>query len=92
MIRKEPSLQQLLKRIIWSFSLAIIGSWGIIIPRLNLIRLEGVNAADPFWLYFDLISLGVALFGIFMVFYHNSKLTPRLRRLEQMGESRWGLF
>jgi hypothetical protein len=91
-IRKEPSLYQLLRRIIWSFTLVIIGSWAIIIQRLNIIHLEGVGATDQFWFYFDLVSLGLALFGIFMVFYHNSKLTPRLRRLERMGESRWGLF
>ncbi|MDR2349520.1 MAG: hypothetical protein LBF41_02680 [Deltaproteobacteria bacterium] len=89
---KKPSLQKLLRRIIWSFGLAILGSWGMVLPRLGIIRLEDFGKSDDFWFYCDLASMSVAIFGLLMVCYHNSKMKPRLKRLEEMGESRWGLF
>jgi uncharacterized membrane protein YhdT len=88
--RSQPSLSQLLRRIIWSFSLALAGTWGLLIPRLNLISPETAGFAG-FWFYTDLACLTLAIFGIFMVVYHNSRLSPRLARLGRLGESGWGM-
>ncbi|MDR2460721.1 MAG: hypothetical protein LBE38_08070 [Deltaproteobacteria bacterium] len=88
---QQPSLSQLLRRIIWSFTLAILGSWGIIIPRLNIIQLSKEELGSKFWFYTDLISLSIAILGIFLVIYHNSRIAPRLRRLQDLGEDNWGL-
>jgi hypothetical protein len=88
---KEPSLAQLLRRVIFSFSLALAGTWGLLIPRLSLVNPQNAGRFAGLWLYTDLASLTLAIFGIFMVAYHRSRLAPRLARLDEMGESRWRL-
>ncbi|MDR2611562.1 MAG: hypothetical protein LBG06_01520 [Deltaproteobacteria bacterium] len=87
----RPSLRQLLRRIVWSFSLALAGTWGLLIPRLAIMNRESAKGLAGLWFYTDLASLSLAIFGIFMAVYNNSKLAPRLARLGDLGESRWGL-
>ncbi|MDR2353445.1 MAG: hypothetical protein LBF22_09875 [Deltaproteobacteria bacterium] len=89
--RSQPTLNQLLRRIIWSFSLSLLGTWGLLVPRLHILQPELLGFSETFWLYLDLISLSLAIFGIFMVIYHNSRLAPRLSRIQSLGESSWGL-
>jgi hypothetical protein len=37
----------------------------------------------------DLASLSVALLGVFLLIYYRHVLTPRLERLDGLGEARW---
>ncbi|MDR1081180.1 MAG: hypothetical protein LBQ79_09540 [Deltaproteobacteria bacterium] len=87
--RRQPSLSQLLRRILWSFSLALAGTWGLLVPRLYLVNPES-GGLTGLWFYTDLASLTLAIFGIFMVVYHHSRLAPRLSRLGRLGETGWG--
>ena len=81
------SLTKLLRRMIYSFAITVIGCWGLIIPRLNVF---GRPSDTPeIFFYLDLASLALALLGIFMLLYYRHLLLPRLRRLETLGESRW---
>ncbi|MDR1036141.1 MAG: hypothetical protein LBT40_06110 [Deltaproteobacteria bacterium] len=87
--RNQPSLNQLLRRIILSFSLALAGTWGLLVPRLHLVNPD--TAGFPgLWFFTDMACLTLAIFGVFMVIYHNSRLAPRLARLGRLGESGWG--
>jgi hypothetical protein len=83
------SLTKLLRRMIYSFILTVVGCWGLIIPRLNLISQQKSLMSPDFWLYLDLGSLALALIGIFMILYYKHLLLPRLERLETLGESKW---
>ena len=74
---------------IYSFVISIIGCWGLIIPRLNIVSHQALPFGPDFWLYLDVASLALALIGVFMILYYNHLLVPRLRRLDTLGESRW---
>ncbi|MDR2142450.1 MAG: hypothetical protein LBR11_11820 [Deltaproteobacteria bacterium] len=88
-LAKQPSLRQLVRRLLFYFSLALLGSWGLIIPRLFIFHLDPASQASNIWLYLDLISLALVIFGVFMVIYNNSLLKPRLQRLIDLGEAQW---
>jgi hypothetical protein len=87
--RRRLTLSQILRRLVWSFSLAILGSWGLIVPRLRILDLDAAGRSSPIWLYLDIFFLFLAIFGVFMAIYQNSRLSPRLARLSQLGESQW---
>ncbi|MDR1084405.1 MAG: hypothetical protein LBP22_05975 [Deltaproteobacteria bacterium] len=88
-VHKQPSLTQLVRKLLFYFALALFGSWGLIVPRLFIFHLSPERQASHVWLYIDLASLALVIFGVFMVFYSNSLLTPRLKRLTDLGESQW---
>jgi hypothetical protein len=88
-LAEQPSLKQLVRRLLFYFTLALLGSWGLIVPRLFIFHLDPVRQASNIWLYLDLASLALVIFGVFMVLYNNSILKPRLKRLIDLGESQW---
>jgi hypothetical protein len=88
-LSKQPSLRQLVRRLLFYFFLALLGSWGLIIPRLFILHLEPVERTSMVWLYLDLASLALVIFSVFMIFYNNAILKPRLQRLIDLGESQW---
>ncbi|MDR1608023.1 MAG: hypothetical protein LBT38_06405 [Deltaproteobacteria bacterium] len=88
-LAKQPSLKQLVRRLLFYFSLALLGSWGLIVPRLFILHLEPAQKTASIWLYLDVASLALFIFGVFMVLYNNSILKPRLQRLTDLGESQW---
>jgi hypothetical protein len=61
-----------------------------LIPRLHILNPENTANLAGLWFYSDLACLSLAIFGVFMVIYHNSRLAPRLERLGRLGESSWG--
>jgi hypothetical protein len=85
----STSLTKLFRRMIISFIISLIGSWGLIIQRLYIIKLDSFKDYQDLWLYFDIISLSLAIFGVFMLIYYKHIITPRLQRLDSLGESRW---
>ena len=82
-------LSKLLRRMFFSFALAVLGSWGLIIPRLNVVAPESLGLGPSFWLYLDVASLALAILGVFMALYYKHLMDPRLKRLGDLGESRW---
>jgi hypothetical protein len=88
-LSKQPSLRQLVRRLIFYFTLALAGSWGLIIPRLFMFHLDNSRASSEWWLYLDMASLALFIFGVFMAVYSRSLLVPRLKRLHDLGESQW---
>jgi hypothetical protein len=88
---KQPSIRQLVRRLTFYFFLALLGSWGLLAPRLFFFRANpSLKAfASDTWLYLDMAFLALVIFGVFMVFYNNSILKPRLQRLIDLGEAQW---
>jgi hypothetical protein len=82
-------LTKLLRRMVLSFWLSIIGSWGLIVPRLNLFQGDRLGLDRLFWLYLDVASLSLALLGVFMLLWYKHLIDPRLKRLDALGEQRW---
>jgi hypothetical protein len=68
---------------------AIVGSWGLIIPRLYFLNLAPARQASRAWLYSDAISLSLAVFGVLLALYWKHLLRPRLDRLKELGEAGW---
>jgi hypothetical protein len=85
----QTSLTKLFRRMILSFVVAMIGSWGLIIPRLHVVGRRASSPSPDVWLYIDAASLALTLLGVLMLLWYRHLLGPRLRRLETLGESRW---
>jgi len=88
--KKEISLRGLIRRLMLSFGLALAGSWGIIATRLNIEAINDLVFTDPMnQFYTDLVSLTVVLLGLFLMVYYRLRLSPRLKRMEDLGEALW---
>ena len=88
--KKEISMRGLIRRLILSFGLALAGSWGIIVTRLNIEAVGDLVFADPMTqFYIDLGCLTVVILGLFLVIYYRLRLSPRLKRMEDLGETHW---
>jgi hypothetical protein len=85
----RPGLQKLLRKVNLSYALALMGSWGLIVSRLNVLHELPGQLGPRTWFYVDLACLSVAIFGVLSALYYNSLLVPRLRRLARLGESDW---
>lgn len=76
--------------VIFSFGLTIIGSWGLILTRLDLVFIQSIiDRRQINVFYLDLTGLALTLMGLFMAIYYRIRLGPRLKRLEDLGEDRW---
>jgi len=88
--KKRGSLRVLVRMMIFSLCLAIIGSWGMLLARLDLGSIQSIIDRRQISLfYLDLIGLALTLTGLFMAIYYRIRLEPRLKRLEELGEDRW---
>ncbi|MDR2340298.1 MAG: hypothetical protein LBF40_09250 [Deltaproteobacteria bacterium] len=85
----RPDLHRLLRNIIGSFTLALLGSWGLIVSRLSVLHELPAQLHPKVWFWVDLACLAVAIYGILCVLWYNSQLGPRLRRLRKLGEADW---
>jgi hypothetical protein len=88
-LAKQPTLQRLVRRMIFYFLLALLGSWGLLVPRLLTFQLNYFPQGSVVWLYLDVGSLALVIFSVFMIFYNNSILKPRLQRLVDLREDQW---
>lgn len=76
--------------VIFSLSLTIVGSWGLLLPRLDLEIIQGIiDRRQMNLFYLDLFCLALTFLGIFMAVYYRVRLSPRLRRMEYLGEDSW---
>jgi hypothetical protein len=89
-LKKGVSLRGLVWKLMFSFSLTILGSWGLIITRLDMTILRFDELDDLMTrFYIDLVSLTLCFLGLFMIVYYYCLLSPRLRRAAELGEDRW---
>ncbi|MDR1044830.1 MAG: hypothetical protein LBP33_06900 [Candidatus Adiutrix sp.] len=91
MIKKNDApLRRLVNKLFFSFCLALSGSWALIVSRINLGLLDDALARKALGqFYLDLGGLSLFLLGLFMGLYYRLRLTPRLRRIEELGMDRW---
>lgn len=89
-IKKPGSLRGMIRMVIFSLSLSLAASWGLLLPRLDLEIIKGLIERRQINLfYLDLICLSLTLLGLFMAVYYRVRLGPRLRRMEYLGEDSW---
>ncbi len=88
--KRANSLRGLIRRLIFSFSLTLMGSWGLLLTRLHFPELQAELARRSVsQFYLDLAGLSLTFLGLFMALYYHRRLLPRLQRMEQLGEDRW---
>lgn len=98
----QYSIGSLVRRLALSLGLMVVGSWLLLWPRLEPLWADLLPSPD--WsrllLSFDELELTVAaavdfagfslvFLGFFLTLYYRSRLSPRLRRLAELGEDRW---
>lgn len=88
--RKSGSLRGLIRMMVFSLGLSLVGSWGLLLPRLEL---EVVRSTLDQWriepFHLDLACLSLTFLGLFMAVYYRLRLGPRLKRMDYLGEERW---
>ncbi len=90
MSRKNgPALRGLIRRLILSFLLTLAGSWGLLVSRLSFFRDYEFFYDDFHLFYLDLGSLTAVFLGLLLTLYYRVRLGPRLKRVEELGESTW---
>lgn len=88
--RKPGSLRGMIRMMIFSMGLTIAGSWGLLLPRLDLEIIQGIiDRRQMNLFYLDLICLTLTFLGLFMSVYYRVRLGPRLKRMEYLGEDSW---
>ena len=100
--RNNYSLRGLVRRLGFSLLLIVAGSWLLLIPaRLPefLLRLPGLDWNKPLIkiysltidlvVMFDFAGLTLLFLGFFMSFFYRGRLSPRLKRLAELGEDHW---
>jgi hypothetical protein len=85
-----PLLRRLLKRLVLSVFLTLIGFLGLIVPRLNLFQARFPELIPgEFSQYLDAGALSLAVLGFLCFLYYTRSMSWRLRRIDDLGESRW---
>ena len=86
----QTLLSKLFRRLVWSAFLAVIGSWGIIIPRLSAFEQYcPYTIPVEYKLYIDVSAFSLAILGLLFFLYYTRALGWRLRRLDALGEASW---
>lgn len=89
MSKKKPgSLRGMIRMVIFSLSLTIVGSWSLLLPRLDLGLIQALLDGRNLF-YLDLAGLTLTFLGLFMAVYYRVRLGPRLKRMEYLGEDSW---
>ncbi|MDR0549778.1 MAG: hypothetical protein LBI10_10280 [Deltaproteobacteria bacterium] len=88
-LTKQLTIKQLVRRLTFYFFLALIASWGLLAPRLFIFHLEPTRQNSIYWLYLDVTCLTLVIYSVFMIFYNNAILRPRLQRLIDLNEAQW---
>ena len=90
MKKNDAPLRRLVNKLFFSFCLALAGSWALVVSRIEIGPLDEALAAKALGqFYLDLAGLSLFLLGFFMSLYYRLRLTPRLRRMEELGMDRW---
>ena len=103
MIRRgNYSLRGLVRRVVLSLLLIVAGSWLLLIPARwpeLLLKLPGLDWNRPLMkidsmivdlgLILDFAGLTLIFLGFFMGLFYRGRLSPRLKRLAELGEDHW---
>lgn len=88
--KQQGSLRGMIRMMIFSLGLTIVGSWGLLLIRLDLELIQTlIDRARISLFYLDLIFLSLTFLGLFMALYYRVRLGPRLKRMEYLGEDKW---
>ena len=92
--RRRLSIKGLVRRLAFSLGLTILGSWGLLATRLQVIvnsdwASELAFFEDDYVHYIDLGSLALVILGLLMALYYRRLLAPRFQRLDELGEGEW---
>ncbi|MDR1111869.1 MAG: hypothetical protein LBP92_14530 [Deltaproteobacteria bacterium] len=86
----QTSLGKLFRRLVLAFFAFLVGSWGLIVPRLNLFRRHWpYEIQAEYLLYADAAAMALALIGLLAFVFNARALGWRLRRLDDLGEANW---
>ncbi len=89
--KKGASLKWLLNKMTFSFTLSILGSWGLLLFHLEEIEFVNRLIADNDRRAFviDMILRTITFLGFFMSAYYYFLLRPRLKRVSELVGDRW---
>lgn len=90
MNKKGASIKWLLNKLIFSFALSILGSWGLLVFHLE--EISAIAALKEFANYAFLIDMALrtmTFLGFFMSAYYYAMLRPRLKRVAELVGDRW---
>ncbi|UQZ89028.1 hypothetical protein C4J81_07375 [Deltaproteobacteria bacterium Smac51] len=89
--KKGASIKWLLNKMVFSFALAIFGSWGLMVFHLE--EIEALNnlieGNDMYAFYIDMVLRTLTFLGFFMSVYYYVMLRPRLKRVAELVGDRW---
>ncbi|MDR1677454.1 MAG: hypothetical protein LBS44_03580 [Deltaproteobacteria bacterium] len=86
----QTLLSKLLRRLVCSALLSMIGCWGLIVTRLNLFKqYYPYTIPAEYSFYIDVTALSFSLLGLLFFLYYVRVLGWRLRRLDGLGEVNW---
>lgn len=86
---KGTSLRTLVRRLIFFMALALLGSWGLLFPRLDITPDLAFFEDSHNLFYYDLGCSSLVFLGLLLSIYYRARLKPRLRRADFLGESNW---
>jgi hypothetical protein len=91
MNKKGASIKWLLNKLIFSFALTILGSWGLLVFHLEEIEaintlIDGNNRSA---FLIDMVFRTMTFLGFFMSAYYYFLLRPRLKRVAELVGDRW---
>ncbi len=98
--KNAASLRGLVGKLMFSVFLALIGSWGLVVVKLDNRYLQELLAEQP---YVDLgriiklktiplvepVCWSLGFLGIFLTVYYRLRLGPRLKRIENLSLDRF---
>lgn len=92
--RRRVSIKGLVSKLTFSLGLTILGSWGLLITRLQSVinadwALKLALFEDEINQCIDLASLSLVILGLLMTLYYRRLLHPRFQRLDELGEGEW---
>ncbi|MDR2366922.1 MAG: hypothetical protein LBF58_02245 [Deltaproteobacteria bacterium] len=86
----QTPLKKLFNRLVFSAVVAILGCWGVVVPRLSLFKLYcPYQIPAEYALYVDIGALSLASLGFLFFLFYVKALGWRLRRLDDLGEANW---
>ncbi len=98
--KNAASLRGLVGKLMFSVFLALIGSWGLVVVKLDNRYLQELLAEQPYvdlGRFFSLPPLplvepvcwSLGFLGIFLTVYYRLRLGPRLKRIENLSLDRF---
>jgi hypothetical protein len=91
MNKKGASIKWLLNKLIFSFALTILGSWGLLVFHLEEIEAVStlIDGNNRYAFLIDMVLRTMTFLGFLMSAYYFVLLRPRLKRVAELVGDRW---